>query len=335
MRIVVAARCPRRNPSIAFVDYMPIRCGLLIFVTVLILLYISLSNTSSTHIKHTSLIYVSYIPGTPGIYAPHTRRIPAAYHILPGHPGNQLDTITTASPQSPTPLSLVKMTTIFSHQGCISYFLSPLHLYEHMWSAHPESTLAVQTRLGQQGLDALVIRQHMHTTDQPGARRVYLCSTCQMIFPTSFAAQGHLERTQQHAAEVQHARWVAGYAGVAQLVTEAWLQTPAAVRVLTADVCLTLLIRNYTNRARYPTELSLEVLVPRVTATVSALAERIEEAFVILGGERERISWSDMVNVVGLSVVGRNMRVKNDSDVKAWVRAAGAEEKGEMDGEAD
>lgn len=229
------------------------------------------------------------------------------------------------------------MTTIYTHHACLSYFLTPLHLYEHLWSAHPDSTRSVQTALGQQGLDALVTRQEIHTAYQPGAKRIYLCSTCRLVFATSFAAQAHLERTPQHDAEVQHARWIAGYAGVAQLVTAAWVQAvsaPAAA-VLTADVCLTLLIRNYTNRERYPAELSLAVLVPRVTATVSALAERIEEAFVILGGERERINWIEMVNVVGLTVVGRNLQVKNDSEVRAWMRSAGVEESGEMDGEAD
>lgn len=284
---------------------------------------------------------MSYVHFIPEIYAPCTRRIPAVYVLLPGDPGNQLGPY-NYNRESATHhySSLVKMTTIFTHHACISYFLSPLHLYEHMWSAHPDSTLAVQTALGQQGLDALVIRQHLHTADQPGASRVYLCSTCQIIFPTSFAAQAHLERTPQHAAEIQHARWVAGHVGVAQLVTVAWVQTlgavsTTAVRVLTADVRLTLLIKNYTHREHYPAELSLTVGVPRVTATVSALAERIEEAFVSLGGERDRISWSDMVNVVGLTVVGRGVRVKTDSDVRAWMRAAEAEERGEMDGEAD
>lgn len=207
-----------------------------------------------------------------------------------------------------------------------------------MWSAHPASTLAVQTQLGQQGLDALIIRQHLHTTDHPSASRVHLCSTCQIIFATSFAAQAHLEQTPHHAAEVQHARWIAGHAGVAQLVTEAWLQTlggTTPVRVLTADVCLTLLVKNYTHREHYPAELSLAVVLPRVTATVSALAERIEDAFVSIGGERERISWTDMVRVVGLRVVGRNMRVQKDGDVRAWMGVAAAEESGEMDGEAD
>lgn len=257
------------------------------------------------------------------------------------------------------------MTTIYTHHSCGSYFLTPLHLYEHLWNAHPDSTLAVQTALGQQGLHALVIRQELHTSsNQPGATRVYLCSTCQLIFPTSFAAQAHLERTQQHDAEVQRARWLGGHAGVAQLVTGAWLEPvgapvaapairalPATVGapvaappaiVLTADVCLNLRIKSYTNRDRYPAEISLAVRVPRVTATVSALAERIEEAFVILGGERDRIDWTEMINVVGLTIdvdgltaVGRTMHLKNDQDVRAWMRAAGAEESGELDGDAD
>lgn len=249
------------------------------------------------------------------------------------------------------------MTTIYTHHSCGSYFLTPLHLYEHLWNAHPDSTLAVQTALGQQGLHALVIRQELHTSsNQPGATRVYLCSTCQLIFPTSFAAQAHLERTQQHDAEVQRARWLGGHAGVAQLVTGAWLQTvgdpvaappairvlpatvsaPVAVRVLTADVRLNLRIKSYTNRDRYPAEIFLAVQVPRVTATVSALAARIEEAFVILGGERDRIDWTEMINVVGLTIDGLAMaHVKTDQDVRAWMRAAGAEESGEMDGEAE
>lgn len=116
------------------------------------------------------------------------------------------------NPSTPISISLVKTTTIYPHHTCISYFLTPVHLYKHQRNAHPDST---QTVLGQQALDVLVIHQELYTPYQPGAKHVYLCSSCQMIVPTSFAAKAHLEKTQQNDAEVQHARWIAGHAGVA------------------------------------------------------------------------------------------------------------------------
>lgn len=85
------------------------------------------------------------------------------------------------------------MTTIFAHYACISYFQSPLHLYQHLWSVHPDLTLAVQIALDQSGLNILVIRQEIHTAYQPGAKGVYLFSTCETIFETSFAVQAHLQ----------------------------------------------------------------------------------------------------------------------------------------------
>lgn len=62
------------------------------------------------------------------------------------------------------------------------------------------------------------------------------------------------------------------------------------------------------------------LLVPPVTATVSALAECLEEAYVVLAGKRDRIAWIDMVNVVGLTVVGRSLHVKNDQDVSMYAQ---------------
>lgn len=79
----------------------------------------------------------------------------------------------------------------------------------------------------------------------------------------------------------------------------------------------------------------LAVLVPPVTATVSVLAEHIEEAFVILGGERDRINWIALLNVVGLTVVGRSMHVKNNLEGRAWMCGTGAEGSWEMDRKAD
>lgn len=81
------------------------------------------------------------------------------------------------------------MTTIFAHYACISYVQSPLHLYQHLWSVNPDLTLAVQIALDQSGLNILVIRQETHTAYHPGAKGVYLVSTCEIIF----AAQAHLQ----------------------------------------------------------------------------------------------------------------------------------------------
>lgn len=217
------------------------------------------------------------------------------------------------------------MTTIFTHHSCASYFPTPGHLHEHLWTAHPASTLAVQTALGQHGLDRLIMQQRLHTTSAPpGSHNVHICAACQVLFPTLLAAQSHLEHTPRHAAELAHARRTAGHAGIARLVTPAWVQP-------FDDVALALTVANYTSRPHYPPLLVLAVVVPRDTATVGGLARCVETAFVAGGGGMDKIRWGEMVQEVGIVVRGRV--VVDDEGVRMWVRGAGAQETGRMDGE--
>lgn len=115
------------------------------------------------------------------------------------------------------------MLAIYTHPNCDEYALSPLKMFTHLQTAHRDSTTITLKTLGARGLDAQLVKQRIHLVPHPRTR-VYPCIACNRLFFTSFEAHAHLVHAPVHAADVAGAIGGSGEAGVAALITTAWLE---------------------------------------------------------------------------------------------------------------
>lgn len=228
---------------------------------------------------------------------------------------------------------------IYTDHSCGHYFLTPLLAIEHLWTSHHTSTSAMQTSFGQAGIETLLSRQtlHLEAPPDPISKRLFACLSCSILYQTSFLAQTHLHT--EHQDQVHRTRVLFGNAGVAKLITTVWLVDeagipPQQVQHHRASVTLHITIKNYTDRAHYPAEITVTLAVPHGTGTIVELAEILDKAFVAVGGPPDRIGWVDMIHTVGIHLAGQGGGIiDDDAGLVGWLRGAGQVVYGNMNGD--